>query len=182
MHMLILHIEKSQKRPEQLPVPPHQHDPSNSSVLALITRTLQGGILTWGDLGHAGDTTSVEHNSVPERSWSVQGELQGLVSHIASTWECRGTAMATTQQFQVKRENWRHRKWPGQTDLFFYLYQNISNKQNYNDYTNTSLHSSWPPAFFQMLPSQKSELFLPEKVNKPSLPYDKPGAELGTYC
>lgn len=61
----------------------------------------------------------------------------------------------------------------------FYLYQKIFNKQNYQAYTNTSLHSSFPPAFSQTLPYQRSELF---PVNKPCLPCDKTGANAGGRC
>lgn len=113
MHTLTLHIEKLQKCPEQLPVPARQHDHSNSSVLALITKTLQGGTLTKGGVGCAGDTTSVQHNSVLKghalwkgncRAWSPS--LHACESGWAQPWQPLGN-------FRVRGRIEKHSKWSG---------------------------------------------------------------------
>lgn len=65
----------------------------------------------------------------------------------------------------------------------FYLYQKIFNKQNYQAYTNTSLHSSWlTSSFLSNATFPKVRAFPVESMNKPSSPCDKPGAYSGGHC
>lgn len=113
MHMLTLHVEKSRKNPEQLPVPAHQHDPSNSSVLALITKTLQGGTLTKGGLGHAGDTTPVQYNSVLKGHALWKGNCRAWSPSLHACESAWAQPQQPLSNFRVRGRIEKHSKCSG---------------------------------------------------------------------